>query len=226
MERRRPPRDRGSWLRVATIVIGLVIVAYFVWTIWDYEALMAWIENARPVPFFIAMAALPAIGLPLTPFFLLAGAVFDLHIALPGTMLALVANLVFCYFVGQAALRRRLTRLFERFGYTLPDFHAETGSSLRRAVRFTATVKLAPGIPTFVKHYGLGAARVPFAVYVAVAMVISGGYAIALILVGDSLFEHELGPGTIALAVAIVLAIIVRAWSRRQSAAARAVPAR
>lgn len=198
------------------IAIGLAIVAYLAWAIWDYEALMAWIERARPLPFFAAMAALPAVGLPSTPFYLLAGATFDLRIALVGTALALAANLVFCYFVGHAGLRQRLVSLFERFGYTLPDFDPEAGMSLRRTVRFTAMVKLAPGVPSFVKHYGLGATRVPFAIYFAVAMLVSGTYAIALILLGDSLFEHELGRGAIASIAAIVLALVFRAWSRRQ----------
>ncbi len=201
------------------IAIGLAIVAYIAWTIWDYEALMAWIERARPLPFFLAMAMLPAAGLPFTPFYLLAGASFDLYIAIVGTALALAANLVFCYFVGQAGLRRHLVSLFERFGYTLPDFDPDAGTSLHRTVRFTAMVKLAPGIPGFVKHYGLGAARVPFLIYFVVAMIISGGYAIALILLGDSLFEHELGRGAIALALALVVALGFRWWTRRESGA-------
>lgn len=201
------------------IAVGLAIVAYIAWTIWDYETLMAWIERARPLPFFLAMAVLPAAGLPFTPFYLLAGASFELHIAIVGTALALAANLAFCYFIGQAGLRRHLVSLFERFGYTLPDFDPDAGMSLRRTVRFTAMVKLAPGVPGFVKHYGLGAARVPFLIYFVVAMIVSGGYAVALILLGDSLFEHELGRGAIALALALVVALGFRWWTRRENGA-------
>jgi uncharacterized membrane protein YdjX (TVP38/TMEM64 family) len=207
----------GRWTRRVVIVVGIAIIAYLVWTIWDYDRLMQWIADARPVPFFVAMAALPAVGLPLTPFYLLAGATFDAGVALVGTALALSANLAFCYFVGRSSLRRRLVSLFERFGYELPDFDAETGRSTRQTVRFTMLVKLAPGVPGFVKHYGLGAARVPFAIYMGVGIVASAGYAIALIILGDSLFSHDLGPGAIAILVLAVAALALWSWSRRRA---------
>jgi uncharacterized membrane protein YdjX (TVP38/TMEM64 family) len=197
--------------------IGIAFVVYLAWAIWDYEAVMRWIERARPLPFFIAMAVLPAIGLPFTPLYLLAGATFDLRLAILGTALALAANLTFCYFVGSSGLRPRLVSLFTRFGYELPDFDVETsGASARSSFRFAALVKLAPALPGFVKNYGLGAARVPFAIYFAVGMAVSGVYAVVLIVFGDSLLSHDLGQGTIALLIVAALALGLRWWSRRQ----------
>lgn len=225
MDHDRTPEGRaGRWGKRAVTAAGIAVVAYLVWTIWDYDKVMHWIANARPVPFFVAMAALPAIGLPLTPFYLLAGATFGPAVALVGTGLALAANLAFCYFVGRSSVRRRLVSLFERFGYEIPDFEAETGTSMRRTVRFTMLVKLAPGVPAFVKHYGLGAARVPFGIYMAVGMVASAGYAIALIILGDSLLTHDIGPGAIAVLVLCVVGIALWSWSRRQARARDAAP--
>lgn len=86
-------------------------------------------------------------------------------------------------------------------------------------------IKLAPGVPGFVKNYGLGAARVPFVIYFTVSMLISGAYAAALIVLGESLFEHELGRGTIAVLVAAVLALVLWWALLRQAARRDATPA-
>lgn len=207
----------ARWLRWVLGALVVAIVVYLVWAIWDYGAIVGWMERARPVPFFVAMAVLPALGMPFTPLYLLAGATFDLPIAMIGTALALVVNLTFCYYVGRSRLRPRLVALFRRFGWDLPDFDVEArGASTFAALRFTTLIKAAPGVPGFVKNYGLGAARVPFGVYFAVAMTFSAVYAIALILFGESLFQHELDRGTITLLVVAGIVLLLRWWIKRQ----------
>lgn len=194
------------------LVTALVVIAilYLVWAIWDHQAFIRWLENARPLPYFVAMAVLPAIGIPLTPLFLLAGVTFDLWVAMLGSALALAANLLLCYYIGRSHLRRRLVAMLRRFGYELPDFAVEDDrASLRRTLGTAALVKLTPGVPSFVKNYGLGAARVPLALYFVVGMAASGVYGAILILLGDSLFDHRVRPALIVLllaAIAVVLA--------------------
>lgn len=217
MEHRRAA-GRATWARRVTIVLGVIVCLYLVGVIWDYEALMQWVARARALPFFVAMALLPAIGVPFTPLFLLAGASFGVKLGLIGTTIALAANLALCYWIGRGGLRRHLVSLLRRFGYKLPDFElAEAERSRRDAVRFTAVIKVAPGVPGFVKNYGLGAARVPFWIFFAISMAISGAYAAVLIVVGESLFEHEIDRGVIALLVAAVLAFALWRWSRRST---------
>ena len=45
-------------LLLTLLLVGLVI--YF----WDQDAFLAWKEQAGPLPFFTALALLPAIGVP------------------------------------------------------------------------------------------------------------------------------------------------------------------
>lgn len=210
--------------RVLTALV-VALILYIVWAIWDYEAVMQWMENARPLPFFLAMAILPAIGAPLTPFFLLAGAAFGVTVGIVGTMLALAVNLTICYRLGRGRLRRRLVRLLERFEYELPDFDASARRSIRSTVRFTTLVKVTPGPPGFVKNYALGVSRVPFGIYFVLSMLLSGAYAAALIVLGESLFEHQLGTGTLAILVVAVLAIVIWKWSRRAASRREPQPA-
>jgi uncharacterized membrane protein YdjX (TVP38/TMEM64 family) len=198
--------------RVAILATAAAF-AYVVWSIWDHEALTRWIQSARPMPFFTAMAILPALGFPITPFYILAGAAYTPAVALVGSTLALAANLALCYAVARF-MRRMIERLLRRFEYPLPDLAARRGAAFRLAV----AVRFAPGVPFVAKNYAIGVARVPFPVYFALSMLISGASAAFLILLGKSLFEHELAIP--AIAVLAVLAICLWWWRRKHEAEA------
>jgi uncharacterized membrane protein YdjX (TVP38/TMEM64 family) len=208
--------SRWRWaarlLAIATIAAVLVAL----WLAWDREALLARWQNAGPLPFFAAMAILPAFGAPLTPFTIVAGATFGRQLGLIGTWTALAANLALCYALAQL-LRPWLATLVARFGYDLPRFSPPK----QGAVRFTLAVKAAPGLPAFVKNYGLGVAGVPFAAYFIVSMLITGLYATALVLVGESLLSHRAGRALAVALAALVCAFVL--WRRfRRSRAERA----
>jgi uncharacterized membrane protein YdjX (TVP38/TMEM64 family) len=182
-------------------VIALVALALLLWTVWDGAAVAAWKQEARPLPYFAVMCLVTAVGAPVTPFFVVAGATFGVGLGLLGSGLALAGSLIASYWVARGWLRPRLASMLRRYGREFPDL-AEPG---RKRVRFALTVKLAPAIPAVVKNYVLASAGVPFALYFGLSMLITGAYGAALVLLGDSLFEHDLGralPGAIVVAVA------------------------
>jgi uncharacterized membrane protein YdjX (TVP38/TMEM64 family) len=208
----------SRWSRVLTIallLITLAVVGYLLWSRWDREALLAWKQEAGPFRFFAAMALLPAVGMPLAPFFMIAGGLFGARIGLLGSALALAANLTLCHRLAAGALRPRVAKVLERFG-SFPDFAEQTEGALR----FTLLVKFTPGLPAAAKNYLLGLAGVPFVTYFAVSMVLNGGLGVALVLLGESLFEHDLRL-LAALLLALVLIAAVLLWLRKRSIAAR-----
>jgi len=214
-------RSASRWLKPVAAAIAALVVAYILWSAWDHRAVMDWIYRLRPVPFFVAMAVLPAIGFPFTPLFLFAGASFGPVVGFVGSMIALAANLVVCFAIARR-MRGPLQSLLRRFKYELPDFR---GRGRRASLRFAFTVKAAPGIPGFVKHYGLGLAGVPFVPYFVVALVVSGAYAAASVVVGNSLFDHDVSRTVVTVAVlagatAVVVWLRRRAKRRRRAAAA------
>jgi uncharacterized membrane protein YdjX (TVP38/TMEM64 family) len=201
-----------KWLKRVLGVLGLAVLAAVTWWAWDRGVMTGWKEEAGPVTFFGAMAVLPAIGMPITPFLVLAGATFGVGPGLLGSALALGVNLTLCYAIARSALRPWLESLLRRFEYELPDFEQREGGALR----FTLLVKFAPGAPAVAKNYLLGLTGVPFALYFIASMLITGAYAALCVILGGSLFEHDIGRLLIVGGVAVVLCAALWWWRKRE----------
>jgi len=209
---RDSPKLQRPWIKALFVAIGLAAVALIVLWAWDRGLITRWKETATPLPYFAGMAIAPAFGIPMTPLFVLAGATFGRRVGLIGSGLALAANLVFCYWIARTGLRRWIGRLLRRFDYELPDFDKK----YQGAWRFTFFVKLAPGIPQFVKNYTLGVAGVPFALYFGSSLLISGAYGAALILLGESLFQHDSSRSVVIGAAVVAVAVAVWWWRKQK----------
>jgi uncharacterized membrane protein YdjX (TVP38/TMEM64 family) len=199
------------WATRILAMLFLLGLLFLLWSAWRSGALQAWLGGARPIPFFVAMAVLPALGVPMTPLFILAGVTFGRWLGLLGSLAALALNLTGCYWIARSGMRRWLVTVLSQVGYQLPDLTQKD----KRARRFVVTVKVTPGVPGFLKTYALGAAGVPFALFFFWSMLISGVYAAGLVLIGDSLLEHRPGPGVVAAIVLLVLGIVVWRWRKR-----------
>src|SRR5262249_10521053 len=150
-------RGVAVWVRLAGIAALLVGLGYLMISIWDRDAFVRWLSAVSPVPFFLAMAVLPVIGVPLSPFMIVAGAMFGFRIGLIATIAAIAISLCITYAIAHSKLRPRIESLFRRFGYKLPDFTAGG----RSAWRFAAAIKLTPALPAFAKMYVLAVTAVP-----------------------------------------------------------------
>ena len=199
------------WMKRALTVAALVGLALLLWSVWDREALSSWMSQARPLPYFAMAALLTAIGVPITPIFIVAGATFGVRIGLVGSLLALAASLAVTYWLAYL-FRPWVESLLRRFDRELPDF----GRARKSALRFTVMVKLAPGIPSFLKSWALAVAGVPFPLYLGVSLLITGAYAAALVVLGESLLEHDVRR-TVALAAPFALLVALGLWLRRRS---------
>jgi uncharacterized membrane protein YdjX (TVP38/TMEM64 family) len=158
---------------------------------------------------------LPVVGVPITPFFVVAGATFGARYGLIGSCIAIGVNLAICYWTARL-MRPTLESLFRRFNYPLPPVRP-TG---RRAVRFTLALKLAPAVPQFVKNWGLGLARVPFAICFPISILVTGAYAASLIFLGESLLRHDLPRVLIAGGVVVALGVGLWLLGKRRKARA------
>lgn len=173
---------------------GLVLVLQGL----DFRALLdqglALIRSAGPVTFFVAMALLPACGVPMLVFSLSVVSLFGERFGtVPVVLVALVAqtvNMVLTYGLARRGLRPLLEKLVTRLGYRLPQVEAGDATDL------VAILRLTPGIPFFAQNYLAGLAEVPFGKYLVVSCILTWPVNTAFMLFGDALLH---GRGKVAL---------------------------
>jgi uncharacterized membrane protein YdjX (TVP38/TMEM64 family) len=132
-----------------------------------------------------------------------------------GSLLALAANLALTYVVAHL-IRPALSSVLQRLGYVLPG----RGDLNRRPARLVLKVKLVPGVPAFLKSYGLAASGIAFRPYFLVSMLISGAYGVLVVILGKSLFDHETNRGLVVLVPLVVAGLALLWWRKRR----RAIP--
>src|SRR5512142_1032311 len=113
-------RSGSMRTRRALAAVALVGLAGLLGSLWELDAVMDWLRHARPVPFFAAMTVLTSLGVPPTPFFVVAGASFGVGVGLAGSLVATAVSLVANYVVALGGLRPRVEVLLRRFGQSLP----------------------------------------------------------------------------------------------------------
>lgn len=202
---------RATTRRLTTAAF-MVVFGLVGWLIWDRGLVGSLKDHANPFVIFAAMAVLPIIGVPVTPFYVLAGAAFGPLIGLLGSLAALATNLILSFWTAHSGLRPRLIGVMQKTRYSLPKVEQTRDNALR----FALMMKLAPGIPLSFKHYAIALAGVPFAVYFAVSFFISGLYLASLVVLGESLLHHEVGRMLVIGAILLFLTLCVTAWQRRQ----------
>ncbi|MCC5831121.1 MAG: TVP38/TMEM64 family protein [Phycisphaeraceae bacterium] len=209
----REHRRFGPLFRPIRIVglAALVLMLWLLWSNWNHAAFLEWKRQVGPLPFFGAMAILPAIGFPVTPFFVIAGATFGAKVGMIGSMAALLINFTLCYWITQGGLRRKISALPSRYRLGLPNFEKRRD----RALRFVLLVKFAPGVPAFVKNYILSLAGVPFGLYLVCSMLISGVYAFSFVVMGESVLEGDWRG--MAIAAGILLAMGAAVWRLKRA---------
>jgi uncharacterized membrane protein YdjX (TVP38/TMEM64 family) len=180
------------------------------------------IRGAGPWVFFVAMALLPAIAVPMLTFSLTAGSAFGGQMGMGGVVAAGLAavtiNLALTYWLARRALRPWLARLIARLGYRLPQVDGADMTDLIVLLRVT------PGIPFFAQNYLLGLADVPVVSYLVISCVISWAYTAAFIVFGDALLHGRGRAGLVALSLLLALSAAAhlarRHYARKKASAA------
>lgn len=204
----KPSLARRLLITAGIVLLALGLAWYF-FNGWDWEAFLAWKRQVGVVPFFAGLAVLPLIGVPTTPLFIIAGATFGLTTALAGTAIAIAINQALSYWLARHVLKQVLIGLLQRWGYELPAF------TPGKALSFLILMRLAPGLPAFLKNYTTALFDIPFGIYLAVSWMITFAYALSFIVLGDSLYNGDLREGAVALLM--LLAVVAGfAWINKR----------
>jgi uncharacterized membrane protein YdjX (TVP38/TMEM64 family) len=181
----------------------------------DIQEMVDWIASFGPIPFFLAMAVLPSLWAPASPFLLLAGALYDLPIAIMGCGLALTVNQALSWLLAGKLFRPAFERLVHRFGYSVPEITPNSMISIAVLLRIT------PGVPFPLQNYLLGLARMPFGWYIAISAPISIIMGSSIIIFGDAIMKGNTALVLLAISLFIVISLGVRQLRSRLNRKAR-----
>jgi uncharacterized membrane protein YdjX (TVP38/TMEM64 family) len=185
---------------------------------------VAKVTGAGPAVYFGALAVLPIIGVPASPFAIAAGPLFGQSMGLPAiiacTLAAVTLNLTLAYWLARRWLRPLIGGLIEKSGYRMPQMRGEDVTDVILLVRVT------PGPPFFMQNYLLGLGGAPFGRYMAISCAVQWLYTTGFILFGEALSK---GKGKLALTAMMLLAALAVAThmlrkhlARKKAAAAAA----
>jgi uncharacterized membrane protein YdjX (TVP38/TMEM64 family) len=201
---------------LAILAAALVFVGLKIGLREAVDAVVLSLRGAGPLVFFGAMALLPAVGFPISPFTVAAGPVFGPTLGagwvVGWSLLAVVVNLLLTYWLANRALRPLVSRLLTYFGIRLPD--TTTGGAWQLAW----IVRLTPGPPFWVQSYLLGLVRVPLVPYLVVSVFVMGGYIVAFVCGGEAIVQ---GNGRLALAAGGILVVTTAVLQLLRKRAAR-----
>lgn len=170
-----------SWILLGAIVLAfaVAVASILLFTDFDWTALMRVIAGLPRGLLIAAMAALPLIGFPILPVYLVAGARFGPYGGGVVVTVATAAHLLGTYLIARSILRRPLLRLLHRWHAHLPEIPPDE----QVAVAFIAA--LVPGIPYVVRNYLLAILGLRLRVYFWIALPIYVARSYVSILMGN-----------------------------------------
>ncbi len=195
---------------IGIAVLGLLIAVVVGWLFRhelsgiEIQPAVDWIAGFGPLPFFIAMAILPSLWAPVSPFLLLAGAIYEMPIAIGGSAAALAANMALSWLLAGKLFRPLFERLVHRFGYSVPELKKESMFTVAVLLRIT------PGMPFPLQNYLLGLARMPFLWYMGISLPLTLLLSLSIVIFGDAILKGNVTLILLAVSLFIALSLGVR----------------
>lgn len=209
------PIRSSTWKLVLVVALATAAAGAGLWwlKIHDYslrlsiDAGLVALREAGPLPFFVAMAVLPAVGCPMSVFYLAAGSAFTATLGLPGVLAAvgaaLLVNLALTYWLAACGLRPWLEQMISRTKYRIPELKAADHAEVTLIVRIT------PGPPFFMQGYLLGLARVRFQTYLGISFLVAMPIGSGVVVFGDAILHGKGGMAFLGLSAIVGVTLII-----------------
>lgn len=171
------------------------------------EALPALWDMLRATPpllFFGALALLPALPIPISPFYLIAASLYGFWFSYACIGIAIALNLSLSYALAAGVFRPGVERIVRGLGYAVPQLRPGEHAKLTLVVRIT------PGPPYFAQNLLLGLAGIPFRIYMAVSWPTQMGWAFVFLVLGESATEGNAGLAIAGVGLLVALTLVTR----------------
>jgi uncharacterized membrane protein YdjX (TVP38/TMEM64 family) len=209
---------------LALLLIPALISAMAVYLLWqshpDLDYWLGLLEMGRqylvehPWALVAILATLPGLGFPISPVLILFGVVLVPLYGIPITLTLAIAAQAVCtmwsYALAAGPLRGLLTKyiLRKRELPSLSDSHG---------LRLGLIVRLTPGIPYAIQNIVLGIMGMRFRSYLLVSIPATSIWTVGFVITGGAIFKGQLGWAIIAVIILIMLGLVTRRWSRKNS---------
>ena len=211
-------------LIIAALVAGLACAAILAWLYFHYREslppinelrtrLMAFLETIPAPLYFLAFVILPALGVPLTVFYLTALPILGRTHPVLGLLLALgalVLNMVLTNYLARGILHPVIEKIIRRRGLAIPKLkpHNEW--------RIVLAMRLSP-LPWALQNYTLAMGHARWRTYLWASLLIQGAIGTAVMLVGTSILTGGLGYILLALCGILILQLVLDYIRKRLS---------
>jgi len=214
----RIPENMRRFL-IPAIVAGVLAGVFIAGMGWNYreawlplamatwEWLWGYLQQTHPALFFTAFVFLLAVGCPITMFYLVAPGLYGIWVSFAYASVGLLLNFALTFWIANSFLRPILEMLVARSGFEIPRLRDS------EFTRITIAVRVTPGLPFIMQNYLLALAGVPFRTFMIISWIANLGWALALLSLGESIFEGEAGFavfGVLLIIGLIIITIIVR----------------
>ena len=204
------------WILVGIALMGIILLSVVFIFLDDLRSLdvdlksmIGLIQDNGPLIFFTALALLPLIGMPVSIFYLVAGASFGLPLSIGGAAVALAINISLSYWIARNLLRRAVELLLSHTHFKIPQVRGNN------YVMLTLFVRIMPGVPFFLQSYLLGIAQVPFRIYFLISWSVAFLSSMGMIILGNSFQSSNVGQAVFAVFLVVALLIMVRLIRQR-----------
>lgn len=204
--------QRYRFAAVAALLLAGVfaVAAVLAWqqqALWMPEAVrlrdasLALLREVHPAVFFMLLATVPVIPVPIMPFYLTA-AIYPIYVSLPGLVFAISFNLAISYWLGNTLLRPLALRVLRRSRFNLPQVTPRNERMVNLIVRIS-------GLPFTAQNYLCALSGVSFRSYMLVGVPLQVVSAAAIMLLSDSVMKGRIGSALagVGLLVAIGLGV-------------------
>lgn len=206
--------NRVKLLTIAVIfavggVLGLLffkaeLLAALHWVKDAIEPIRAAMQQQHPLIYFTLTGILTAFGFPILPFYLAGAAIYGKGTSMLYAPLSAMLTIAIGYWANLTIARPVVNWMLARAGYTIPTI------SPNNYLRFTILCRITPGMPATIQNTILALGGVPFGKYMLGSFPIIMCWITGFILLGESMFEGNLGLAITAVMLIVFLILALR----------------
>lgn len=174
--------------------------------------------RANPWALVLALATLPGIGFPISPLFLMVGAVLGPKYGLPLACLIAIAAQSTCtiwtYLLAAGPIKKQLQNYLAK-KRVVPEF------SDSHALRFALIMRITPGIPYALQNVVLGIIGLKLKIYLLVSIPITALWTVGFVTTGGAIHKGSIGLTITGILLIVILVLVTRMLRQKKRNHAR-----